>query len=132
MIFISYSWIDQKAARFVETTIARMGISYWIDRNDLDLRTCLKPQIFTAIEKSSLVLNITSEASNQSLWVGFEREIASVLGKKTLLFDANQKYQTPFIEKLVSSNMLGSQIDKFTVARTLPLNLGNVSICNAI
>lgn len=92
MIFISYSWIDQPIARSIEATIARMNLSYWIDRNDLDLGFCLKTQIFSAIERSALVLYITSEASKQSTWVNFERKTAAMLGKRSILIEATHGY----------------------------------------
>ncbi|RBW41226.1 hypothetical protein DS901_18100 [Loktanella sp. D2R18] len=92
MIFISYSWVDQPIARSIEATIARMNLAYWIDRNDLDLGFCLKTQIFSAIERSALVLYITSEASKQSSWVNFERKTAAVLGKRSLLIEASHGF----------------------------------------
>lgn len=92
MIFISYSWVDQQAARSIEATIAHMNLSYWVDRNDLDLGSCLKTQIFSAIEQSALMLFITSEASEQSSWVKFERKTATMLGKRSLLIEATNGY----------------------------------------
>jgi len=110
MIFLSYSWEDKEVTSTVEAALIRMGVAYWIDRNDLNLQYCLQPQILRAVQRSFQVLCITSNASRLSPWVNFEMKIASKFDKKIIRLGANNKYLTSRnrsqVEKVLSTSLI--------------------------
>ena len=87
MIFISYSWEDQIAVREIEERLRYIGVRYWIDRKNLDLKKCLKLQIKQALLRSDYVLFLDSKASQLSPWVKFEKKIANRFGKEVVEYD---------------------------------------------
>lgn len=82
-LFISYSRVDKNEVEILCIALRNNGISYWIDKNDIPLGGSFPAQIADAIEKSRLLIFVSSENSRESDWV--TREIKYALDHKVLV-----------------------------------------------
>lgn len=83
-IFISYSRANQDKAQLFCKKLDEMGLSYWIDVEGNYSGNNYKEEIVDAIEKSSIVLFLSSKESNQSRNVIREISLAVGLNKRIL------------------------------------------------
>ncbi len=81
MVFISYSWADSDTAHRVADTLISAGVKVWIDYKEIDTQCPLESQILDGIQKSVLLIVISSTNSSKSRWVQFEINKALYLKK---------------------------------------------------
>jgi hypothetical protein len=87
-IFISYSSDDARVAMRLESALATLGLSVWIDRKELNIGDSLMQAIQDAIDNVDYVVALLSKSSVASSWVQKELEIAmnrEIAGRKTVV-----------------------------------------------
>lgn len=79
MIFISYSWRDCTYVGEFAAALERAGRDAWLDRDRLDLSKRIEPQVFRAIQASTLLVVVDSASARESAWVRAELDVAQYL-----------------------------------------------------
>lgn len=75
-VFISYSRKDHEVAAQICSFLDAHGFSYWIDTDGMLSRGSFKVELANAIESSSAVIFLSSQASNSSQYVAKEIALA--------------------------------------------------------
>lgn len=76
MIFISYSWGNRRDALDLSSEFRASKLPYWLDSERLDLSRSIASQLSAAISYASVLLVVSSPASQASPWVAFELRLA--------------------------------------------------------
>jgi hypothetical protein len=87
--FLSYSWRDKDFAAKLHDDLEEVGVSCWLDAQEIKTGDNIQEQIGRAIQEQDKLLLVLSEDSIRSAWV--QAEIATALElerarKKTVLF----------------------------------------------
>lgn len=80
MIFLSYSWRDEAAARSLDRLLRNAGFSVWMDFRELNLSCDLVVQLEAAIRQCALFV-MWKPRDESSLWMRAERNMAIGFGK---------------------------------------------------
>lgn len=83
-VFISYSRRNRQIVYQIAHYLIDNGISVWIDKDGIESGDAFKSVIVSAIERSSIFLFFSSEASNNSEWTIKEVNTA-IYKKKTII-----------------------------------------------
>ena len=84
LVFLSYAWSDQPAAREIEDRLTAAGCTVWRDETSLDPGEGdgWRANIERAIERADIVVALISEASKASENVGDELAYARALRRR--------------------------------------------------
>ena len=83
-VFISHSSPDKASAQAFATALQEQGVEYWVGEQNLNLGSDIIASINDAISKSSGVVFLLSESSNDKTWLS--SEVALALSKKKMVF----------------------------------------------
>lgn len=79
LVFLSYAWSDQQAAREIEGRLTAAGCQVWRDEEALEPGDSWRSGIERAIERADIVVVLISEAAKASENVGDELAYARLL-----------------------------------------------------
>ena len=100
-VFISYSSVDERLAKEIQSTLDQVGVDSFLDKKDIGWGDEVLERVAKGLTDSSAVVVIISPASLKSQWVPFEVGHAMALGKKILPFLAHPSIEVPdFLRQL--------------------------------
>ena len=82
LVFLSYAWSDQPAAREIEDRLTAAGCTVWRDEESLEPGDSWRTGIEQAIERADIVVVLISEAAKASDNVGDELAYARMLRRR--------------------------------------------------
>lgn len=91
MIFISYSSYDLPRAIRLVRSLRRHSFDFWIDRDHLNLRLPVVPQLRNAIARSSFVCLLDSLRARKSWWVQYELALQAEMQKPIVVISLNDE-----------------------------------------